>query len=463
LNKYRLAGWALGGALVLAVLLALPFVVARWQEAVFERGVHAHVKHVIIIVQENRSTDNLFSGFPGADTVAFGYAHDGTRVRLQPAPFEVEYDISNDATDFVHSYDGGKMDGWDLRPAGPPNGSHIPARLAQYPAYGVVPRAETKPYWDLATQYVLADRMFQSNIDQSFAAHLYLIAGQAGASTDTPTGRPWGCDAFYGTTVPTLTGGRAYGKPVAPCFDFPTLGDELDARSLTWRYYAPAVSAAETWKAYMLAHGEHADPARGPEFGQLWSSYDAVAQDRYGVPWLRSVTSPETRVLADIARGDLANVTWIVPDWKNSDHSFNRSATGPSWVTAIVNAIGRSELWESSVILITWDDSGGWFDHVPPPQLDFDGLGIRVPLIVVSPYARRGYVSHVQHEFGSLLKFAEFTFGLPAMAASDTRADNLRDCFDFGQRPAPFQPIAAPLDAEHFTNERPSKVAPDTD
>jgi len=452
----------LGGA-VLLVFLLVTLIASKWfKEWKFKHDVQAHIRHVILIVQENRSFDNLFHDLSGADTASFGYAHDGTKVVLQPVPLEVGYDISNGLRDFNRSYDNGKMDGWDLRRVGPISGANIPLSVAQYPQYGYIPVKEARPYFEMAEQYVVLDRMFQSNIDESFAAHLYLIAGQAGRAVNIPSGRPWGCDAFYGTTVATLTDARWFGKRVAPCFGFKTLGDELDARLLSWRYYAPKVSSARTWRLFFLTPPE-LRRAKEPEFGQLWSAYDAVAQDRYGLPWMRSVISPETQILRDIKHDDLASVTWVVPDWKNSDHSFSRSATGPSWVTAIVNAIGESPFWQSSVILITWDDSGGWYDHVPPPQLDYDGLGVRVPLIVVSPYAKRGYVSHVQSEFGSILRFTELTFDLRAMAASDSRASDLIDCFDFSQAPRQFRRIVAPEPANYFMTAKASSVPPDKD
>jgi len=426
----------------------------------FPGDVRAHVKHVVIIVQENRSFDNLFHGFPGADTVDTGLIHDGTYVPLRSVSLRAEYDISNGGSDFVHSYDDGKMDGWDHR--------HVVLGRNVYagtdPTYAYVPASESKPYFDLAHQYVLADRMFQSNIDQSFAAHLYLIAGQAGKAVNVPSGRPWGCDAYRGTWVRTWRDDRTYGDAIFPCFDFKTLGDELDAKRLSWRYYAPKVDSSAIWTRFMHARRSgHAGGLQPPEFGQLWTSYDAVAHDRYGPDWSTNVVSPSRRIISDVANGDLAAVTWVIPDWKNSDHSSARSDTGPSWVTSVVNAIGRSKFWDSTVILITWDDSGGWYDHVRPPQLDYDGLGFRVPLIVVSPFAKHGYVAHTPYEFGSILRFAETVFDVGQLAASDRRASNLTDCFDFTQRARAFTPIVARYSPLFFEAQLASDRAPDND
>lgn len=197
-----------------------------------------------------------------------------------------------------------------------------------------------------------------------------------------------------------------------------------------------------------------------PDFGQLWTAYDAIAHDRYGPQWTINMVSPPNQILTDVEHGSLANVTWVIPDWKNSDHSSSESDTGPSWVTAVVNAIGQSKFWKSTAILIVWDDSGGWYDHVPPPQLDYDGLGPRVPLIVVSPYARRGFVSHTTYEFGSIVKLVETTFGLMPLSESDRRANSLAQCFDFSHRRA-FRLEDAPYPARYFNAQPPSHRAPD--
>ena len=163
-------------------------------------------------------------------------------------------------------------------------------------------------------------------------------------------------------------------------------------------------------------------------------------------------------------------MSWVIPRAENSDHAGHSAFTGgPSWVASIVNAIGRSTYWSNTAIIITWDDWGGWYDHVPPPKLIADGerwgsgyvYGFRVPLIVVSPYAKPAYISHVNHDFGSILNFTEQVFGLPSLGYADTRADNLSDCFNFNQTPLQFQTIEAPLTAQHFLNDRTPPMGPD--
>jgi len=143
-------------------------------------------------------------------------------------------------------------------------------------------------------------------------------------------------------------------------------------------------------------------------------------------------------VLTDIANGQLAAVSWVVPSGRTSDHPALSDGSGPSWVASIVNAIGNSPYWSNTVIFITWDDWGGWYDHVAPSVINSYEYGFRVPLIVVSPFAKPGHVSHVTHDFGSILKFIEEVYGLPSLGYADAAADDLSDCFDFNQTPLTF-------------------------
>ena len=407
------------------------------------------VRHVIFIVQENRSVDNFFNGFPGAETVRYGRDHTGKTVALRSVSINNPTDLQHKHETWIAQYDHGKMDGFDL-------GGTVPDTFPDFP-YAFVPPAEVRPDWDIAKEFTFGDRMFQSAGGPSFPNHQYLIAGQSQDAISNPTDTApttfwWGCDSPKGVTVDLLPyGGRSEPQHVRPCFGYRTLADAMDAKHVTWRDYSPAPS----------------------DLGGIWSAFDAIRQIRYGPDWGQRVVTPETRVLTDIALNDLPQVTWITPQFRNSDHSqlgiktheVERPETdqGPQWVASIVNAVGRSAMWDNTVIFIVWDDWGGWYDHVAPPQLDSMGLGPRVPLIVVSPYAKRGYVSHVQHEFGSLLKFAEEAFDIPSLGTTDVRSDDLADCFDFDQTPQPLAPIATSMTENQFLSETPSTEIPDTD
>jgi phospholipase C len=385
------------------------------------------IRHVVVIVQENRSFDNLFHGFPGADTATSGASHSG-QVALEPIGLASPDDIEHLHETFLVEYDGGRLDGFDQAGViAPPH--KPPTRGVEFP-YSYVTRSDIEPYWQLASRYVIADRTFESNAGPSFPAHQYLIAGQSDNVPDGPDHLPWGCDSPSGTTETQLTpqGGVVPGP--FPCFSYATLGNELDSAGIDWRYYAPPLlQAAGSFEAY-----------------------DAIRNVRYGPDWTTKIVTPETRVLDDVPGGSLAPVTWIVPSAPFSDHSGTHSAEGPQWVASVVDAIGESPFWKSTAIFILWDDWGGWYDHVAPPQYDVMGPGFRIPLLVVSPYARPGYVSHVQHEAASVVKFIEDDFGLPSLGQADARADDLRDCFDFAQKPLTFHPIPAHLRASDFAH-----------
>ncbi len=401
------------------------------------------IKHVVVIVQENRSFDNLFQGFPGADTVASGLASDGTRIPLQPISMAHGIDPSHQFGEFTMSLDGGKMDGFDQVGGFP--------RTEKNMAYAYVPRSESQPYFDLASSYALADRMFQSNNSNSYVSHQYIIAAQSANVVNNPSAFPWGCDAPAGTGV-TMMG--ADGVPfqaagVAPCFDYQTIGDLLDNAGLTWAYYAPPISAAQT---------------SGDISGALWTPYDAIRHIRFGPDWDKDQISPETTILSDIAGGKLRSVSIVTPDGYNSDHARFPSTSGPAWVTSIVAAIGASKYWSDTAIFVTWDDWGGWYDHVVPPYIDRNGAGFRVPLIAISPYAKHGYVSHVQFETASITRYIEDAFDLPTLGQRDVTANPPNDMFDYSQTVKPLSGVRLPASALHAASHRmPSNVVPDDD
>ena len=389
------------------------------------------IKHVVIIVQENRSFNNLFNNFPGADTAgANGITPTGT-IPLTQTTLEAGQDICHFHGSFELAYDSGKLDNWaQEQTCGFTSSGYGPTGVSDA-MYAYVERSEIQPYWTLAQKYTLADHMFQSNTGPSFPAHQYLIAGQSADADAVPTGPHWGCDDSPGSTVNVL---NSSGKEVTgpfPCFDYQTLGDLLDGAGVSWHYYTPALNTQSG----------------------IFSAYDAIHHIRYGTDWTNDVISPETTILTDIQNGNLPAVSWVIPSFPNSDHPLAASNTGPAWVSSIVNTIGSSQYWSDTAIFILWDDWGGWYDPVSPPQLDVMGLGFRVPLIVVSPYAKHGYVSKVPHEFGSVVKFVEENFDLPSLNQADARADNLMDCFDFSQSVTPLSIIRTQHDARFFINE----------
>ena len=410
------------------------------------------ISHIVMIVQENRSFDNLFDGFPNANTTPTGTDHYGNQIALGTITLEAGKDIDHSHGGFVIEYDGGKMDGWDEITYFNPG--HPGVYADDYPI-SRVEQSEVQPYWDMAAQYTLADNMFATESSASFTAHQDLIAATTTIApgfslVDTPTLLPWGCDAPSGTTTPVIgTNGEIDLDGPFPCLSqYATIADLLDKARVSWKYYAPVVNP------YVDIPGP---PAPGTNLaGDVWSAFDAIRAVRYGRDWVANVSSPPANVLSDIENGTLPEVSWVIPDFINSDHPEAESNTGPAWVSSIVNEIGQSKYWNSTAIVVTWDEWGGWFDNVSPPQLDYLGLGFRVPMIVISPYARPSYISHTQYETASLLKFVEETFGLPSLGADDVRAASIGDCLDFTQAPTAFAVIRAPLRARDFKLQRPS-------
>jgi phospholipase C len=401
------------------------------------------IQHVVIIIQENRTVDNLFHGFPGADTRSYGYISNGKKLTLSQIGLATAWDLNHNSTGFLASCNGtGKYPGTDCQMNGFNNEGWYcgqqsePACPIQYPPYAYVPESEVAPYWDMAQQYVLANHTFASNFDESsFVGHQYLIAAQASSSVNYPNSNEWGCEGGATDTIQTLTQERKidYGHRIQVCFTNETLGNELDSAGISWKYYTAKVP-----------HGS----------GAFWNAYQAISQIYYGPDWSNDVIMPQTQFFTDVSNGNLPTVSWITPTEVNSDHPGSDSATGPDWVASLVNAIGESQYWDSTAIFVTWDDPGGWYDHVAPKMLDYDGLGFRVPLLVISPYAKQGFVSKTHYELASILRFVEDRFGLPTLSASDARATSpAGDCFNFNQSPRAFQPIPSSLGKEYFMHQ----------
>jgi len=279
--------------------------------------------------------------------------------------------------------------------------------------------------------------MFQSNQGGSFPAHQYLIGATStpgGAYADyfvsgnpKPLTHPTGCeDAPPNNHVPLVDPqGKEDFKGIYPCFEHASVTDLLENAGHTWHYYAPRTDG-------------------------MWTAPDSIEHIRSSPHFLEHVKAPSAKVLNDISDGKLADVSWVIPANESSDHAGSNDGSGPSWVASIVNAIGNSPYWQDTAILVTWDDWGGWYDHVKPTIESVDENGFRVPLLVISPFAKKAYVSHIKHTFGSLVKFIEANYGLGSLGYQDARSDDLSDCFDFSQAVTQFQPIKAPLDAAYF-------------
>jgi phospholipase C len=400
------------------------------------------IQHVVIVLQENRTLENLFHGFPGANTVNSGKDHLGNTVPLVAVHLMTPYDPSHRYSDWKLEYNGGGMNGFDL--VGVDFGSGQPKNFA----YEYAMQSDVQPYWDMATQGALADNFFADHRSQSFPGHQYPIAGASGPISPTQTN-------YYASENPS--GGQVCGSPgtgpainlltgnedgtYTSCFDYQTMADLLTAKGKTWRFYIDSSSKTSSYV----------------------SSFAVIKHIRNTPSQWANVVSPATQILTDAANNKLANVSWVIGSFANSDHAGQNvpSKNGPNWVATIFNGVGQSPSWGSTVLMLTYDDWGGWFDEVKPPnQFNSFDPGFRMPLVVVSPYAKRGYVSHNLHFVGSYLHYIESTFGLGSLGTADSRSDDLSDMFNYSQQPLNYIPVKTLLAPAYFFHQPESPVPP---
>jgi phospholipase C len=378
------------------------------------------IKHVVFIVKENRSFDTYFGAFPGADGATTGVTSAGQVIPLTPTPDQMMNDLGHSWYSAVISMNGGLMNGFDLIDGANVNGNFL--------SYTQMTEAEIPNYWKYAKTYTLGDHMFSSIHSDSFPNHLYTIAATSGGVTGIPNsgstvGVGWGCDDTA-TTVVNVMNELGEISNVFPCFDFQTLADTLSAAGITWKYYAPSKG----------------------EFGYQFSTYDAINHIRNGPAWAANVV-PYTQFITDAQSGSLPAVSWMVAG-KENEHPPSSTCVGENWTVNNLNALLSGPDGPSSATFLVWDDFGGFYDHIKPPALDQYGLGPRVPLLIVSPYAKSGFISHTAYEFSSVLKFIEERFGLPALSTRDLNAHDMLDSFDFKQDPIPpliLQPHNCPI------------------
>ncbi len=362
------------------------------------------IQHIVFIVKENRTFDNYFGKFPGADGATSGTISTGAVIPLGHAPDRTPRDIDHSFQGALTAMDGGKMDQFDLIAGGNVKGDYL--------SYTQYTEADMPNYFAYAHNFVLADHMFSSLHGPSFPNHLYTVGAQSGGAINNPTSPAiWGCDSPANATVAVMDNAGNITHP-HPCFDFQTIADVLEARGLTWKYYSPMKG----------------------ESGYIWSALDAIDHIRNTSLWTDHVV-PTAQFVDDAANGQLPAVSWLVVSADKSEHPPASVCVGENWTVQQLNALMQGSDWKSTAVFLTWDDFGGFYDHVPPPQVDNFGFGPRVPLLIISPYAKHGFISHTFYEFSSVLKFIEERFGLPPLTERDSQANDMLDSFDFDQRP----------------------------
>jgi phospholipase C len=371
------------------------------------RAARYPIKHIVIIDKENRSFDNLFGTFPHADGAATARLANGTTIRLGHTPDHTLLDIGHTGDSAALAVNQGRMNRFDQLPGAIQGGRDI--------ADTELHRADIPRYWRYARHFTLDDHFFSTISGPSFPNHLITIAATSNNTVDNPSGqthRAWGCDSgpyAVVAAIKPLTGAR---YTIKPCFDLPTLADTFEKYGVSWKYYAP---------------GQY-------QSGYIWDSFDAIRHIRYSSLWPRA-DYPDTRFAADARAGRLPQVSWLVTGMEESEHPPYSMCVGESWTVRQINAVMQGKDWKSTLIILTWDDFGGFYDHVPPPRLNYLSLGPRVPTIIISPYSRAHVVDHHRMEFNSILKFIEQDFRLPALRAGDRNASSLRSSLNFRQKP----------------------------
>jgi phospholipase C len=375
------------------------------------------IEHIVFVIKENRTFDHLFGRFPGADGVTEARTCNGRTIRLERAEDSVP-DVGHSFTDGFRAINGGEMNCFDLD------------------AYNQYVERDIPNYWAYAREFVLADNFFSSIYGPTGVEHLWTFASQSDRFTDHErpgqfaTGQRDFCDdpfelmwSFKELTPEQeaeafaleeqgdegVQGVRDLWALRWPCTDVRVLPDLLEAEGISWKSYRGDNSFVQPLR--MVRH---------VRFSDMWEH-----------------VVPDTEFIEDIERGELPSVSWLTPSFGLSDHPPASICRGENWLVQQLNALGNSPYWDSTAVVLTWDDFGGFYDHVEPPHVDIYGLGPRVPTIVISPFAKRGTIDHDVMEFSSVLRFIEQVFGLPALTDRDRTADDMLSAFDFSQEPAP--------------------------
>jgi phospholipase C len=381
-------------------------------------GAPSPVKHVFIIVKENHTFDNYFSGFPGADTVAAGTNSSGQSVRLGSPFIDLYYPGSN-SWDAAHTdWNNGAMDSFDK------GETIIPLIEPDGPFVTFAGTGKVDYYTQEAQKGVLCDAFFTSVMGPSVPNHLFLLAATNAGTIANPS--------LTSGTIDVLdaNGNRSAHPTSFSAAEVPTtLANELEAAGLTWSY----------WDENSITNVIEGQ-GDGVKLFDVFTSLPDFSQ-RY----IDNVADFDQNAPQMLQNGQVGNVTWIHPAGDNSEHPIVGGVEkGANWTKAVVNAIAGSTYWADCAIFITWDDFGGFYDHVAPPKYDQFGPGFRVPCIVISPFAKAGVVDHTTYEFSSIVRFCETTFGLPMMTARDAAAADMSLGFDFTQPPRPASDFIVP-------------------
>ncbi len=387
---------------VLLLLFSCAALIGVWTAPAFaddeaDTATATPIKHVITLMQENHSFDNYFGTYPGADGVPPGTCmpvdptqSGGDCVEPFPIGDQPVVDLGHNRKVYAAQFRNGSMDGFVYAHRGSGNNGNL--------SMGYYDDNDLPYYWNVADNYVLFDRFFSSAAGGSVWNHMYWVAGAPGNPVE---------DAV----------------PPDGFGDTPTIFDRLEESGVSWKFYVQNYDPDITFRS----RGGRGD--RGSQV--VW--VPLLAYDRYlDDPQLFSHIVDLSEYYRDLEQGTLPAVSYIVPSG-SSEHPPGSIQAGQRFVRTLINSLMRNEAWGSSAFIWTYDDWGGWYDHVRPPVVDDFGYGFRVPALLVSPYAKRGFVDNTVHDYTSIMKLIEQNWGLDAVAERDANANSLIDALDFSQ------------------------------
>lgn len=366
------------------------------------------IDHVVFVMQEDRTFNNYFGTYPGADGWPKGYSlpvdpSDPAAARHEPFKLEVTRTPSppHSTAAMVEAIDDGSMQGFiaSARKYGLTKSELV---------LGYYDHRDIPFYWGLADRYVLADRWFSSVLGPSFPNHLYA----------------------YAATRRSPDGTEIYDSVPEDGMDLLTIFDRLEAAGVSWKVYVQGYNPEATFRNREARMGITDSGAQ-----LIW--VPLVGIPRFvDEPVLNSKITDIDEYYEDLDRGTLPQVAFVTPSGL-SEHPPGDLRLGHFFAYDLLESLMMSEAWWQSVFILTWDEWGGWADHVPPPQVDEDGYGVRVPALIVSPYAKRGHIDSTIYDHTTPLAFIERLYGVEPLAERDANADPLTGAFDFDQAPRP--------------------------
>ncbi len=410
------------------------------------------IKHIVVIMQENRSFDSYFGTYPSADgipmkngvpTVCVNDPKTGQCVKPYHNPNDLNGGGPHGQNNATADINGGKMNGFveqaekGRRKCANAN-NPICTNSKSADVMGYHDAREIPNYWTYANDFVLQDHMFEPNASWSLPSHLFMVS--AWSANCTQKGDPMSCK----NALQNPTGRKNALKVKGADYAWTDLTYLLHKNSISWGYYLDQGIAADCPNDQMIC----TQPAQKVKVPGIWNplpQFDTVQQDGQ-LGNIQDVSNFYTAA----KKGTLPAVSWVVPNGKNSEHPPALVSTGQTYVTGLINAVMQSPNWNSTAVFLSWDDWGGFYDHVVPPHVDENGYGLRVPGLVISPYARKGYTDHQTLSFDAYLKFIEDDFlnGQQLNPKTDGRPDprptvrenvsilgNLLSDFDFSQQP----------------------------